>query len=70
MAVYKISYVVTEGTHPGGIINLDHKPEIGDILTMGDQQFEIVELVELIPPRGEFYYLHATCKAIQKATET
>ncbi len=70
MAVYKISYVVVEGTHPGGIINLDHKPKVGDVLTMGEQQFEIVELLELIPPRGEFYYLHATCKAIQQALES
>ena len=65
MATYKVSYVVVESKHPGGIINLDHMPKVGDIITMGDQDLEIIEVFELMPPRGEFYYLHATCKVPQ-----
>jgi hypothetical protein len=62
--IYKVSFVVQGGTHPGGIQNLDERPKLGDILTLGNQQFEIVEVMEIIPPRGDFAYLHATCRPI------
>ncbi|RME06515.1 MAG: hypothetical protein D6803_06265 [Anaerolineae bacterium] len=68
MATYKISFVVINGEHPGGLINTEKEPHIGDILTMGGESFEILELVELIPPRGEMYYLHATCKPAENAS--
>jgi hypothetical protein len=28
--------------------------------------FEVVEVTELMPPRGDFAYLHATCKPAQE----
>jgi hypothetical protein len=62
--IYKVSFVVQGGTHPGGIQNLDERPKLGDILTLGNQKFEIVEVMEIIPPRGDFAYLHATCRPI------
>ena len=62
--VYKISIVVTGADHGGAIINSPHKPEVGDRLRVGDMEVEVVELTELIPPRGEFHFLHATCKPI------
>jgi hypothetical protein len=63
--IYKVSFVVQGGAHPGGIQNLDKRPEIGDRLELGGNRFEIVEVLEIIPPRGDFAYLHATCKPIQ-----
>ena len=64
--IYKVSFVVQGGAHPGGIQNLEERPEIGDILSMGSQDFEIVEVMEIIPPRGDFAYLHATCRPTEK----
>ena len=66
MAVYKVSYVVTGSDHPGGIINLERKPQEGEKLQIGDTILEILESVELMPPRGDFYYFHVTCQVIDK----
>ena len=62
--IYKVSFVVQGGTHPGGIQNLDERPKVGDMLALGNETFQIVEVMEIIPPRGDFAYLHATCKAV------
>ncbi len=66
MAIYKVSYVVTKSNHPGGIVNLDKQPEVGEIINMGTFDLEVIEIFELIPPRGDFYYLHATCKIVEE----
>lgn len=60
--IYKVSIVVQGGKHPGGIQNMDRRPQPGETLILGDEEFEIVEVMEIIPPRGDFGYLHATCK--------
>ncbi len=65
MAVYKVSYVVTGSSHPGGIVNLDDLPEVGEIIEVGNSELKVIEIFELIPPRGDFYYLHATCELVE-----
>jgi hypothetical protein len=65
--IYKVSFVVLEEAHPGGIQNLDHHPEVGEKLVVGDQRFEIVEVTELLPPFGDYSYLHATCRLLDDA---
>ncbi len=65
MAIYKVSYVVTDSDHPGGIINLEHQPRVGDTISVGNLDIKVVEIFELIPPRGEFFYLHATCSIVE-----
>jgi len=62
MAVWKVSYVVKGSELPGGIINLNHNPETGEILTIGGVNLEILEVFELIPPKRDFHYVHATCR--------
>jgi hypothetical protein len=62
--IYKVSFVVQGGSHPGSIQNLDKRPEVGETLTLDHRQFEITEVLEIIPPRGEFAYLHATCRPL------
>ncbi len=64
MVVYKVSYVVTGSEHPGGIVNLDKLPEVGEIIQVGNTKLAVLEIFELIPPRGDFYYLHATCEVV------
>ena len=65
--LYKISYVVIGGEHPGAIVNVEKKPEPGETLTFDGRVFEIVEIVELMPPVGNFGFLHATCKYLHDA---
>jgi hypothetical protein len=65
MTIYKISVVVPGRRDIGGIQNLEEEPKVGDILLLGNDRFEIKELVELMPPRGNFVYLHAMCRLIQ-----
>lgn len=61
---YKVSYVVRGGEYTGGIVNVKTEPKIGDQVTFGGHQFEIIELEELMPPNGDFGFLHATCKVL------
>jgi len=66
MPVYKVSYVVAGSEHPGAIINRDHAPFVGEQITLGDYLFEVVEVLDLMPPRGEFFYIHATVRLLKK----
>lgn len=60
--IYKVSYVVAGGGHPGAIVNQDKKPEIGERVRLGRDEFEVVEVVDLIPARGDFNFLHVTVR--------
>lgn len=64
-AIYKVSYVVTGGGHPGAIVNEEKMPEVGDRVTLGQEDFEVLEVVDLIPARGDFHFLHVTVKPVQ-----
>ncbi len=65
MSVYKVSYVVTGSDHPGAIVNREIAPTIGERIRLGENEFEVVEVLDLMPPRGDFHYLHATVQLIQ-----
>jgi hypothetical protein len=62
--VYKVSFVVEGGKHPGAIINTDKEPKVGDVINLDGLTFEITEVDELMPPAGDFGFLHATCRAL------
>lgn len=62
--IYKVSFVVLDDAHPGGIQNLDHQPEVGEELAFGKQRFQVVEVTELLPPYGNYSYLHVTCRLL------
>ena len=66
--IYKVSFVVLDDTHPGGIQNLDHHPAVGEELELGNRRFEILEVTELLPPYNNYSYLHATCRLIVDTT--
>ena len=59
-AIYKVSYVVRGGSHPGAIINEEKRPQVGQRVKLGAQEFEVVEIVDLMPARGDFSFLHVT----------
>ena len=64
---YKVSYVVAGGEHPGAIINIDNRPEVGEQVMFDGRLFEILEVMELMPPVGNFGFLHATCRFVGNA---
>jgi hypothetical protein len=66
MPIYKLSIVVPGRRDIGGIQNTDHEPKIGDVVALGTDEYEIIEIVELMPPRGNFVYLHTVCRPVQK----
>ena len=65
MAVYKVSIVVSDGSHTGAIVNLSETPKVGSTIKLGKDIFLIQEVVELMPPRGDFYFYHLTCKLVK-----
>lgn len=62
MTMYKVSIVVPGRRDVGGIQNMNKEPKPGDIIRLGNEKYEIIEVAELMPPRGDFAFLHATCK--------
>ncbi len=65
MPTYKVSFVVPGRRDIGGIQNLDQQPQQGDVVCLGKEQYKIIQLVELMPSRGNFVYLHAVCQPLQ-----
>ena len=62
MAIYKVSVVVIKCDHPGAIVNLHEEPKIGNTIKLGTDEFVIVEILQLMPPKGDFHFLHLTCE--------
>jgi hypothetical protein len=66
--IYKVSYVVVDRPDVGVIVNRNAPPFVGDQVKLGGEVFEVTEVIELIPPRGDFAYLHVTCRPVQETT--
>jgi hypothetical protein len=62
--IYKVSYVVVGGDYPGGIKNEPERPQVGDVVQIGRIKFQVTEVHEIIPPRDDFQFLHATVKPL------
>jgi hypothetical protein len=63
--VYKVSYVVLGGKNPGGITNTNSEPKAGDEVTLDKIRYTVIEVIPLMPPRGDFNYLHVTLKPVE-----
>jgi hypothetical protein len=63
--IYKVSYVVLGGEYPGGIKNQYERPAVGDQVQIGRMMFEVTEIHEIMPPRDDFQFLHATIRPIE-----
>ncbi|HVU15221.1 MAG TPA: hypothetical protein VHD90_28300 [Phototrophicaceae bacterium] len=64
--IYKVSYVILGGKQKGGIKNQNERPKVGDQVRFGRGIYEIIEVKEIMPPREDFQFLHATAKPIDK----
>ena len=62
MTIYKVSIVVVGSNHPGAIVNLSEEPKVGNLIKLGSEKFLIQEILELMPPKGDFCFLHLTCE--------
>ncbi|MCB8943451.1 MAG: hypothetical protein H6658_06825 [Ardenticatenaceae bacterium] len=62
---YTVSYLVQGGKHPGAIITEDEMPVVGGEVVFNGMVFEIIEVVEVVPPTSGFGFLHATCKYVR-----
>lgn len=62
----RVSYMVRGDVrgkkHAGMTRDEENAPEVGDKVDLAGDSFTITEVQELIPPMGEFAYLHATCE--------
>ncbi len=67
--IYNVSYVVLGGEHPGRMQSQESRPQVGEKMQLGDLVVEIVEVRELMPPMGDFVYLHATCRPAKAGRE-
>ncbi len=68
--IYKVSYVVQSGEYPGSIKNETDEPKVGDHVMVGPVECEVVEIHQIMPPRGDFLFLHATVVPLETlATE-
>lgn len=68
--IYKVSYVVQGGEYPGGIKNHEERPTPGTRVQIGRMTFEIVEIHEIMPPRDDFQFLHATVKPLDDESKS
>lgn len=66
--IYKVSYVEETGQYPGGIKNVEQRPQIGDHVQIGPRQFQIIAVQEILPPRDDFQFLQATIQIIEPAS--
>lgn len=64
MTIYKVSYVIIGNDHPGMILNQEKMPLRGERVVLNNATFEVLEVLELVPPRGEFHYIHVTCRPL------
>lgn len=64
MTVYKLSLVVPGRRDLGGVQEFDQEPKPGDSVWLGQEKYQIVEVVELMRPRNETIFLHATCQPV------
>ncbi len=64
--IYKVSYVILGGRHKGGIKSQEERPKVGDHVRFGRGTFEVIEVKEIMPPRDDFQFLHATARPLVK----
>jgi hypothetical protein len=69
--VYRVSYMVQGKVrgqrHPGLTRDEENAPEVSSRVELAGDLFDIIEVQELIPPMGDFAYLHVTCRWVPDA---
>jgi hypothetical protein len=68
--VCKLSIVIPEGGHAGAILDAASIPEPGDNLQLGPVTVKVLEVRELLPPRGDFRFVHVTGQIARQPDDT
>ncbi len=65
--IYKVSYAVVGKPHLGTMVDQDTAPQKGERISLGadDEVCEVIEVQDLMPPMGDFAYLHVTCRPVE-----
>jgi hypothetical protein len=65
--VCKLSIVIPGASHGGAILDRPNVPRVGEHLDLGDITVEVIEVTELLPPRGDFRFIHVTAHIVPPA---
>jgi hypothetical protein len=60
----KVSIDLPGSPRAGAIIDLPAIPNVGDQVALGDSIVEVLEVMELLPPRGDFRFVHANGRLV------
>jgi hypothetical protein len=61
-----VSYVIVGSDAKGGIKNQMERPQVGDRVRFGRDTYEVIEVKEIMPPRDDFQFLHATARPVAR----
>jgi hypothetical protein len=67
MPQYKVSYVISGEDRPGSIQIQQQRPRPGEKIELEDGLYAVIEVFDLVPPHGEFRYIHVTCEPVSIA---
>jgi hypothetical protein len=42
------------------------RPQVGDRVRFGRDTYEVIEVMEIMPPRDDFQFLHATARPVAR----
>lgn len=62
--IYRVSLVIPGRRDIGAVKNPAQEPQVGDTVVLRQEEFRIMDIVELMPPRENFIYLQATCQPV------
>lgn len=62
--IYRVSVIVPGRRDIGAVQHPAQEPQLGDKVVLRQEEFRIMDIVELMPPRENFIYLQATCQPI------
>jgi hypothetical protein len=68
--VCKLSIVIPGGGHSGAIVDRWRMPQVGEMMDLGDVVVAVDEVKELLPPRGEFRFIHVTAHVVSPTLPT
>ena len=66
---YKMRFVVPDSDIPSVIANTSRPHDVGDVLKLLDHEVEIVEVRQMMRPRGEFTFLEAVCRPVETSAD-
>jgi len=66
MPIYKVSYVIPQIPRGGAILTQEDPPQVGDIITLDNRKYRVIEVVELLPPQRGIHFFHATIVPVSR----